>query len=232
MATIRPFKSVTGSTVGRWIKSILTEAGVDPTFSAHSTRGAAASRAEKNGIPIDTILKTAHWAQETNYATMLLAVVSLMTGKAQMDWLTNGLVFRILHDSGALLHHDVYSAELLPSYYTTKAPEYYKNSSLSLSTSKEKLQYQKTKISYRLYYLTYASPSYYTESRKYYSAPSYTTIVSYYTTTEVPKIFVATTYFTEAAPSYYLDPSYYTTTYAALSYYTEASQRLLNVTHD
>jgi hypothetical protein len=54
MATIRPFKPVTGSTaVGRWIKSILTEAGVDPIFSAHSTSGAAASRAEKNGIPID-----------------------------------------------------------------------------------------------------------------------------------------------------------------------------------
>jgi integrase len=67
MATIRPFKPVTGSTVGRWIKCILTEAGVDPIFSAHSTRGAAASRAEKNGIPIDTILKTAHWAQESTF---------------------------------------------------------------------------------------------------------------------------------------------------------------------
>ena len=30
-----------------------------------SARGAAASRAEKNGIPIDIILKTAHWIQES-----------------------------------------------------------------------------------------------------------------------------------------------------------------------
>ncbi|KAI9555929.1 hypothetical protein GHT06_018466 [Daphnia sinensis] len=42
MATVRPFKAVTGSIVGRWIKSILTEAGVDPIFSAHSARGAVA----------------------------------------------------------------------------------------------------------------------------------------------------------------------------------------------
>ena len=60
IATVRPFKPVSGSTVGRWIKSIMKEAGVDPIFLAHSARGVAASRAEKNGITIDTILKTAH----------------------------------------------------------------------------------------------------------------------------------------------------------------------------
>ena len=65
IAAVRPFKPVSGATVGRWIKSIMTEAGVDHIFSAHSARGAAASRAEKNGIPIDTILKTAHWIQES-----------------------------------------------------------------------------------------------------------------------------------------------------------------------
>jgi len=42
IATVRPFKPVSGATVGRWIKSIMTEAGVDPIFSAHSARGAAA----------------------------------------------------------------------------------------------------------------------------------------------------------------------------------------------
>ncbi|KZS12009.1 Uncharacterized protein APZ42_023099 [Daphnia magna] len=65
-------------------------------------------------IPSLQLSTTPQQKQPTNYATMLLlAVVSLMTGKAQMDWWTNGLVFRILHDSGSLLHHDVYSAELL-----------------------------------------------------------------------------------------------------------------------
>lgn len=41
---ISPFKNVSASTVSRWIKLVLKEAGVEAIFSAHSTRGAAASR--------------------------------------------------------------------------------------------------------------------------------------------------------------------------------------------
>lgn len=40
----KPHKLVSSSTVGRWIKDQLKEAGVDTTiFSAHLTRGAVAS---------------------------------------------------------------------------------------------------------------------------------------------------------------------------------------------
>ncbi|KAK4004298.1 hypothetical protein OUZ56_006038 [Daphnia magna] len=41
------------------------EEGVDPSkFKAHSTQGAAASKAVRSGIPVDIILKTAHWSRE------------------------------------------------------------------------------------------------------------------------------------------------------------------------
>ena len=64
----KPNKPVTGSSIGRWIKSLLGKAGVDTsTFKAHSTRGAAASKAARSGVPVDTILKTAHWSNESTF---------------------------------------------------------------------------------------------------------------------------------------------------------------------
>ena len=52
-----PRNSVSGSTVARWIKSILSEAGVDTAFySAHSTRGASASNAASLGDAIGRYL--------------------------------------------------------------------------------------------------------------------------------------------------------------------------------
>ncbi|KZS01117.1 Uncharacterized protein APZ42_002317, partial [Daphnia magna] len=62
----RPHKPVGSSTLGRWIKTCLSYAGLDPSsFSAHSTRGAAASKAV--GIPVDTVLKTANWSRESTF---------------------------------------------------------------------------------------------------------------------------------------------------------------------
>lgn len=52
-----PRNSVSGSTVACWIKSVLSEAGVDTAvYSAHSTRGASASNATNLGVPTDAIL--------------------------------------------------------------------------------------------------------------------------------------------------------------------------------
>jgi site-specific recombinase XerD len=64
----RPHKPVGSSTLGNWIKSCLSDAGLDPSsFSVHSTRGAAASKAVKQGIPVDTVLKTANWSRESTF---------------------------------------------------------------------------------------------------------------------------------------------------------------------
>ncbi|KZR97350.1 Uncharacterized protein APZ42_007834, partial [Daphnia magna] len=65
----KPHNPVTGSTIGRWIKDQLKEAGIDTSiFSAHSTRGAAASIAASAGVPIQTILNQGHWASESTFS--------------------------------------------------------------------------------------------------------------------------------------------------------------------
>ena len=60
----RPHKPVASSTIGRWIKSIMKEAGVDTEkLQAHSTRAASTSAARYGGVPVDDILKCAGWSR-------------------------------------------------------------------------------------------------------------------------------------------------------------------------
>lgn len=60
-----PVKSVT---ISGWIKQVLREAGIDINmFSAHSTRGAAASKAIAAGILVDTVLRAGHWASASTF---------------------------------------------------------------------------------------------------------------------------------------------------------------------
>ena len=64
---IKPFGAVTASTVGRWIKALLGQAGVDTTqFSAHSTRSASTSKAAAS-VPVELILATAGWKEESTF---------------------------------------------------------------------------------------------------------------------------------------------------------------------
>ncbi|XP_065902413.1 uncharacterized protein [Dysidea avara] len=63
---IKPYKAVTSSSVARWLKAVLTAAGIDTAiFSAHSTRGASSSAAAKVGITTNDILKAADWSSES-----------------------------------------------------------------------------------------------------------------------------------------------------------------------
>ena len=63
---IRPHKAVTSSSIARWLKAILEEAGIDTSiFGAHSTRGASASAAAKAGVTTGDILKAANWNSES-----------------------------------------------------------------------------------------------------------------------------------------------------------------------
>ncbi len=73
----KPHRPVTASTVGHWIKEQLREAGIDTNvFSAHSTRGAAASHAASVGVPIATVLAQGHWASESTFARFYHRTVS------------------------------------------------------------------------------------------------------------------------------------------------------------
>lgn len=69
IGSTRPHNPVSSSTISRWIKDQLREAGVDTSvYSAHSTRSAAASKAAASGISISSILSKGSWASESTFA--------------------------------------------------------------------------------------------------------------------------------------------------------------------
>ena len=54
---------VTGSTIARWLRTCLTEAGINTEiFEAHSVRGASSSTAATAKVTIADILKSANWS--------------------------------------------------------------------------------------------------------------------------------------------------------------------------
>ena len=53
LSYIRPHKAVTSSTIGRWLKTVLGNVGVDTSkFTAHSTRSASSSKARTMGASV------------------------------------------------------------------------------------------------------------------------------------------------------------------------------------
>ena len=64
---IKPYKAVTSSTIGRWIKTLLGQVGVDTEIvSGHSTRCASTSKALMS-VSTDVILATAGWTEESTF---------------------------------------------------------------------------------------------------------------------------------------------------------------------
>ena len=64
-----PHAPIGASTVARWIKDFLGDAGIDTSiYLAHSTRGAAASKAVAAGLSIETILRSGNWSSESVFA--------------------------------------------------------------------------------------------------------------------------------------------------------------------
>ena len=64
----KPHKPVKAATVGHWLKAIMKSAGIDTnTFSAHSTRGAATSKAKRVGVSTSDILKAANWSSSSTF---------------------------------------------------------------------------------------------------------------------------------------------------------------------
>jgi len=60
LTSTKPHSPASSATIARWIKSALTEAGIDTTiFKAHSVRGASTSAAAEAGISIPEILEAA-----------------------------------------------------------------------------------------------------------------------------------------------------------------------------
>ena len=64
----KPFKPVKPATIGHWLKNLMKEAGIDTSlYTAHSTRGAATSKAKAVGVPMREILKAANWSSASTF---------------------------------------------------------------------------------------------------------------------------------------------------------------------
>ena len=60
---------VTTQTMAHWIKETLIKAGITPgIYTAHSTRGAATSKAHWAALPAETILRQARWTNAATFA--------------------------------------------------------------------------------------------------------------------------------------------------------------------
>ena len=58
----KPHKPICSSSIARWMKTVLTAAGVNTEqFKAHSTRAAAASAAKSAGVSLQDIMTMADW---------------------------------------------------------------------------------------------------------------------------------------------------------------------------
>ena len=65
----RPHHPVKSATIGHWLKKVMEQSGIDTTiFSAHSTRGAATSKAVSAGVSIPEILKAADWSTPSTFS--------------------------------------------------------------------------------------------------------------------------------------------------------------------
>lgn len=63
----KPYQPVTANTIARWVKLMMSRAGVDiDVFSAHSSRGASSSTAV-NCMDIDSVLKLADWSSSNTF---------------------------------------------------------------------------------------------------------------------------------------------------------------------
>lgn len=64
----KPYKAVAPETISRWLKSVLTCAGIDTDqFKGHSVRSASTSAAYNAGASIESIMKAAGWSSERTF---------------------------------------------------------------------------------------------------------------------------------------------------------------------
>ena len=66
IAHIKPHSPVSSSTIARWLKTMLAQAGINTeVFKAHSTRGASVSAAAQTGMTTKDILQAADWSTDS-----------------------------------------------------------------------------------------------------------------------------------------------------------------------
>ena len=77
---------MTSSTIARWLKTCLSEAGIDSgIFKAHLVRGASSSRAAAAGITTMDILQAADWSSESTFQRFYHLPILEQTGKPAFE---------------------------------------------------------------------------------------------------------------------------------------------------
>ena len=65
VATIKPHKAVSSSTIARWLKTTMGKAGIDTKiFKVHSVRSASVSTVANAGVTTADILKATDWSSQ------------------------------------------------------------------------------------------------------------------------------------------------------------------------
>lgn len=68
LSHIKPHNIVTKSTIARWLKDVMTLAGINVNkYKAHSTRSAASSKAEALGLSIEEIIQQGNWSNKNTF---------------------------------------------------------------------------------------------------------------------------------------------------------------------
>ena len=64
----KPYQTAKKDTISRWIKTVLTLAGIDTrVYGGHSTRSASTSAAARQGLPTITIPQSAGWCSNNTF---------------------------------------------------------------------------------------------------------------------------------------------------------------------
>lgn len=65
---VKPHGAVSKNTISRWLKTIMSNSGIDISkYSAHSIRSASASKAKSMSVPIEEILKAVGWSSAKTF---------------------------------------------------------------------------------------------------------------------------------------------------------------------
>ena len=81
---VKPHKGVSKDTISRWIRTVMTDAGIAVNvFKPHSTRSAATSKALQSCVPIQDVLKQAGWSNQRTFDRFYNKPINYSSGFAE-----------------------------------------------------------------------------------------------------------------------------------------------------
>ncbi|XP_031568824.1 uncharacterized protein LOC116303435 [Actinia tenebrosa] len=86
----KPHNPVSSSTIGRWVKSVLKDAGIDTSeFSGNSGRSASTSYYKASGLPLADILKAGGWTNSLTFAKYYNKLINNNFGTTVLEQYSN-----------------------------------------------------------------------------------------------------------------------------------------------